>query len=237
MGGLIKSAGTLAGAGAAVLLAACQPALDPVMPAGSAGYEALAASAGPGAEEAAGPYQLGAGDTIAVRVYEEPELTVEEIALDNGGVVSLPLIGDVAAAGLTATQLARTIEDAYRANYLRDPRVSVIIREGRERTIAVEGEVEQPGVFPFVEGQTLLSALALARSPTETAKLDEVMVFRTIGANRQAARFDVQAIRGGRAPDLALQPGDLVVVGYSSLRGAYQDFVRAIPVLGIFRPY
>lgn len=232
--GAITPARVLSLAGLAVLTAACQPALDPVMPAGQAGYDVLTA---PAATEPAGPYSLGAGDTIAVRVYEEPELTVEEIALDHGGVVSLPLIGDVPAAGLTASELAQTIEAAYRADYLRDPRVSVIVKQGRQRTIAVEGEVEQPGVFPYVEGQTLLSALALARSPTETAKLDEVMVFRTTAQGRLAARFDVQAIRGGRAPDLALQSGDLVVVGYSSLRGAYQDVLRAVPVLGIFRPY
>ena len=219
---------------AAAMLAACQPALDPAMPAGEAGYAVLEE---PETPTETAPYTLGAGDVIAVRVYQEPELSVEETAVDNGGVVSLPLIGDVAAAGQTATQLSQRIEAAYRADYLRDPRVSVIVKRARERTIAVEGEVEQPGVFPFVEGQTLLSALALARSPTETAKLDQVMVFRGSGAQKLAARFDLQAIRGGRAPDVPLRSGDVVVVGYSSLRGAYQDAVRAIPVLGIFRPY
>lgn len=220
--------------GAALLGASCQAPLDPAMPAGDAGYAALAEAETP--VEAA-PYTLGSGDVIAVRVYQEPELTVEEIALDNGGIVSLPLIGDVKAAGLTATQLSQAIETAYGARYLRDPRVSVIIRQSRQRTIAVEGEVEQPGVFPYVEGQTLLSALALARSPTETAKLDQVIVFRDAGESRLAARFDVQAIRAGRAPDLTLQSGDLVVVGYSRLRGTFQDVVRTIPVFGIFRPY
>ena len=219
---------------AAAVLAGCQPALNPVMPAGEAGYAALAQ---PDRADTVRPYALGAGDIVAVRVYGEPELTVEEIALDNGGVVSLPLIGDVPAAGLTATELARAIERAYGARYLRDPRVSVIIKEGRQRSIAVEGEVEQPGVFDYVEGQTLLSALALARSPTETAKLDEVMVFRTAGEQKFAARFDVQAIRAGRSPDVPLRAGDTVVVGYSRLRGAFQDALRAVPVIGVFRPY
>lgn len=225
---------TIAGCIAGLLLAACQPALDPSMPAGEAGYAALI---GPAQATPAGPYTLGPGDLIAVRVYQEPELSVEEIALDEGGTISLPLIGDVGAGGRTATELARAIEVAYASNYLRDPRVSVIVRQARQRTIAVEGEVEQPGVFPYVEGQTLLSALALARSPTETAKLDQVMVFRTAGEEKLAARFDIQAIRGGRAPDVPLKSGDVVVVGYSSLRGTYQDVLRAVPVLGIFRPY
>jgi len=225
---------TIAGCIAAILLAACQPALDPAMPAGEAGYAALAE---PVRAEPAGPYTLGPGDLIAVRVYQEPELSVDEIALDEGGTISLPLVGDVGAGGRTATELARAIEAAYASNYLRDPRVSVIVKQARQRTIAVEGEVEQPGVFPYVEGQTLLSALALARSPTETAKLDQVMVFRTAGEEKLAARFDIQAIRGGRAPDVPLKSGDVVVVGYSSLRGTYQDVLRAVPVLGIFQPY
>lgn len=72
--GAITPARVLSLAGLAVLTAACQPALDPVMPAGQAGYDVLTA---PAATEPAGPYRLGAGDTIAVRVYEEPELTVE----------------------------------------------------------------------------------------------------------------------------------------------------------------
>ncbi len=223
-----------AASGAALLCISCQAPLDPAMPAGEAGYAVLAEAQTPAQST---PYTLASGDVIAVRVYQEPELSVEEIALDNGGIVSLPLIGDVAAAGLTATQLSQAIEGAYGARYLRDPRVSVIVKQGRQRTIAVEGEVEQPGVFPFAEGQTLLSALALARSPTDTAQLDQVVVFRDAGERRLAARFDVQAIRAGRAADVALQPGDLVVVGYSRLRGTFQDVVRAIPVFGIFRPY
>lgn len=216
------------------LLAACRQPLDPVVPAGQAGYDAVAVDPANVLPER---YALSPGDKIAVRVYEEPELAVEEIVLDNAGVVSLPLIGDVRAAGQTATELARSIEAAYAAEYLRDPRVSVLVLQGRVQTIAVEGEVEQPGVFPYVEGQTLLSALALARSPTDTAKLDEVMIFRSVGGQRTAGRFDVQHIRGGRMPDVALVPGDVVVVGYSSARGAYHDIIRAIPVFGVFRPY
>lgn len=217
----------------AALVAACQPPLDPVVPAGEAGYAAVAVPEGAGLPTR---YELGAGDVISVRVYEEEDLSLEEIAVDNAGVISLPLIGDVRAAGSTASELASAIEAAYASRYLRDPRVSVAIKQARVRTIAVEGEVEQPGVFPYSEGQTLLTALALARSPTETAELDEIMIFRTVGGERAAGRFDLQAIRGGRMPDVALLPGDVIVVGYSSLRGAYLDALRALPVLGIFRP-
>ena len=221
------AAGTLA-------LAACQKGIDPIVPAGDAGYAAIAVDQG---EQMPARYSLAPGDVISVRVFDEADLSVEEIALDNAGIVSLPLIGDVRAAGLTATELAHAIEAAYAADYLRDPRVSVLVKKAQTRTIAVEGEVELPGVYPYAEGQTLLTALALARSPTEKAKLDEIMIFRTVAGERMAGRFDAQAIRGGRMPDVALLPGDTVVVGFSSSRGAFLDAVRALPVIGIFRPW
>lgn len=215
------------------LLAACYKPINPVVPAGQAGYDAIAVD-----PDAAGPprYTLMPGDKVTVRVYGEDELSMNDVRIDNAGILSMPLIGDVRAQGRTASEFARAIEAAYGAEYLRDPQVSVAIIEARQRTIAVEGEVELPGVFPYSEGQTLLSALALARSPTEKAKLDEIIVFRTIDGVESAARFDLRDIRGGRAPNLQILPGDVVVVGYSSVRAAYLDAVRALPVVNLFRP-
>lgn len=219
---------------ALALLAACQPRLDSQLPTGEAGYSAIAVDP---AASTAQPYRLAAGDKIAVRVYDEPELSADQLVIDNAGAISLPLIGDVQAAGQSPSELARAIENAYGARYVRDPRVSIQILQGRLQTIAVEGEVKQPGVYPFEPGQTLLTAMALARSPTETAALDEVIVFRTINGERQAGRFDLNAIRAGRAPDLALVAGDTVVVGFNALRGGFLDVVRSLPAFGIFRPF
>lgn len=218
----------------ALLCAACQPQMHPVVPAGEAGYSAVAVDPATVAPQA---YRLTAGDKIAVRVYDEPELSSEQLVIDNAGAISLPLIGDVQAAGLSSAELARAVEAAYGARYVRDPRVSVQILQGRIQTIAVEGEVEQPGVYPFEPGQTLLTAMALARSPTETASLDEVIVFRTVNGERQAGRFDLLAIRAGRMPDVSLLAGDTIVVGYNSLRGGFLDVVRALPAIGVFRPW
>lgn len=219
----------------ACLLAAsaCQTPLDPVVPDGQAGYDAVVIDPQTALPER---YTLAPGDIVSISVFGESDLSVERIAVDNAGMLTLPLIGDVQAVGRSASELGAAIEAAYATNYLRDPRVSVAVLEARDRTIAVEGEVEQPGVFSYAEGQTLLSALALARSPTDTAKLDEIMIFRTVDGERTAGRFDLRAIRGGRMPDVALVPGDVVVVGYSSVRGAWQDVLRAVPVFGIFRP-
>ncbi len=227
----MRSIGLLA---ACLVMTACQRGNDSIIPEGDAGYAAIAID---DSDRLPSRYALSPGDVISVRVFDEADLSVEEIALDNAGVVSLPLIGDVHAAGLTATELAHAVEAAYAADYVRDPRVSVLVKKTQVRTIAVEGEVALPGVYPYAEGQTLLTALALARSPTEKARLDEILIFRTLDGERMAGRFDARAIRGGRMPDVPLLPGDTVVVGFSSSRGAFLDAIRAIPVIGIFRPW
>ena len=87
------------------------------------------------------------------------------------------------------------------------------------------------------EGFTLLTALALAGSPTETAKLDEVLVFRTMGDERLGGRFNLTDIRAGRSADPVILSGDTIVVGYSAVRGAYLDFLKAAPIVGAFARY
>jgi polysaccharide export outer membrane protein len=233
--GRMRRVGAVVALSASVLgLGACQPGTNSIVPAGDAGYAAIALPQGAEDNER---YPLQPGDVVSVQVYGEPDLSIADTALDNAGMLNMPLIGALKAGGMTAAELSRAVEAAYATNYVRDPRVTVLVKKVLPRTISVEGEVALPGVFPYAEGQTLLSALALAHSPTEKAKLDEVMIFRTVDGQRMAGRFDVRAIRGGRMPDVDLAPGDTVVVGFSGTRGAFLDAIRAIPVIGIFRPW
>jgi len=217
--------------GGAIGLAGCQPSLSPVVPAGDAGYQAIAVS-----PEDAVPatYPLQPGDKLAVNVFQEPDLTVEQAIVDQAGNLDLPLIGATHAAGLDPSGLARAIEAAYGARFLRHPQVSIAVLEAVPYTISVEGEVELPGVYPIQPGQTLLTAMALARSPTDTAALDEVLVFRMIDGRRAGARFDLTEIRSGSAADPVLYPGDVVVVGFNNLRGVYLDFLRSGPLFYVF---
>ena len=163
-------------------------------------------------------------------------MSLDEIAIDNAGNLALPLIGDVRAAGLTASDLSAALERAYGARYLRNPRAAVSLAKSRVMTVSVEGQVNQPGVYPWSEGDTLLTALAQARSPTDVARLDQVIVFRTVEGQRYGGRFDLQAIRGGRMPDLRLLPGDVVVVGHSAVRETYRDILQTAPLIGVLRP-
>lgn len=216
-----------------VALSACYARLDPAVPVGEAGYRSVEDAPRAGAAT----YALQAGDILSIRVFDEPDLSQDEVAVDNAGNLSLPLLGDVRAAGLSASQLSTSIERAYGDRFLRNPRVSVAIKKAPEQTVTVEGQVNLPGIYRFRMGDTLLTALAQARSPTDVARLDQVLVFRMVEGQRYGGQFDLQAIRAGRMPDLALAPGDVVVVGYSALRGAYKDVLQTAPLVAVLRPF
>lgn len=212
------------------LLAACQPQLHSDLPTGQAAYDVLANASA----DQNGAYLLHPGDVVSVNVFQEPDLSVEEVAIDGSGNLYLPLIGQIRADGLNQAELSGQIEQAYANGYLRNPRVAVLVKSALSSTVSVEGQVEQPGVYPIQPGATLLTSMALARSPTRTAKLDEVLVFRFVNGQRMGARFDLTDVRSGKAPDPQILPGDIVVVGYSSIRGAWRDILDAAPLFNVF---
>lgn len=229
---LPRRGATMTALAAALLLGGCQSGLSPVVPSGAEAYGVIAPEEPD--EAAATRYALRGGDVVSVAVFQEPELSRDRIALDAAGNLNLPLLGEIRARGFTTSELAREIERAYAMQYLRDPRVAVFLDESVKDQIAIEGQVELPGVYEYRTGLTLLSAMALARSPTRIAKLDEIVIFRTVGGERLGGVFDLEAIREGRMPDPALRPGDTIVVGYSSVQGAYRDIIQTAPLLGVF---
>jgi len=208
--------------------------LHPVVPSGQAAYDAVAVSE---QDTVSALNLLQARDQITVKVFGEDNLTTENAVIDQAGNVSLPLVGEVHAAGLSPEQLSKQIEGAYGKSYLRDPHVNVVLIKGAPRTLSVEGEVKQPGVFEVQDGYTLLSALALAGSPTETAKLNQVLIFRVKDGQRVGGVFDIVAIRSGSAPDPIVNPGDVIVIGFNRVRGAYLDFLKSAPIVGAFSRY
>lgn len=116
---------------------------------------------------------------------------------------------------------------------------SVTVDEGGRIALPLVGEVDAAGATAAGltnRIETLLTALAQAQSPTEVAAIDQVVVFRNRDGQRLGGMFDLRAIRAGRMPDLALLPGDVVVVGHSARRAALRGLFRATPILGAFGP-
>lgn len=217
------------------MLSACQSTLQSEgLPQGDAAY----AIAPPFNRSAPIPvYRIGPGDMISVQVFQEPELSNEKVQVDDMGRIQIPLTGDILAAGLTSPELSAVIAERLGRKFLREPRVVVAIVSTREQTVAIEGEVKMPGVYKIAPGDTLLFAIARAQSPTNVARLDEIIVFRMVNGQRMAARFDLGKIRAGRAPDPQVLAGDVVVVGYSALRGVYRDVLQAAPLLNVFTQF
>jgi polysaccharide export outer membrane protein len=217
---------------AALALAACQSTSPSSLPRGEAAYQILPPVPATTAAPVARP--LRAGDTIAIEVYREPDLSTNKAIVDDVGNVQLPLLGVVTAAGHTPAEFSDLLQSRLAARYLRNPRVTVALLESAARTLTVEGQVNNPGIFPVRQNETLLSALAQAKSPTSTARLNEVVVFRTVNGQRLGGVFNLDQIRTGRAPDPQIIDGDIVVVGFSQLKGAFRSFLATAPLLNLF---
>ena len=177
-------------------------------------------------------YRLGPLDTVSVNVFREPEVSVEAVQIDPAGNLDLPLVGPIRAEGLTPAQLSQTVAQALR-RYVREPQVSVALTQIGQ-TIAVEGLVANPGLYPIPGRLSLLEALALAGSPTEFADTDRIFVFREIDGQRAGARFDVRRIRAGLDPDPLILPGDRIAVGENTLERAWRTYLSA-PIFNVFR--
>ena len=181
-------------------------------------------------------YRIGPLDALDITVLQEPELSSKAILVDAFGNVNLPLIGDVKAAGKTAGELSREVAARFGEKYLQRPQVSVVVSKPVAQKVAIQGEVVQPGIYEIQGATTLLGALSLAKGEAPAAKLNEVVVFRTINGQRMGAVFDVRSIRSGQSEDPEIVSNDLVVVGFSAAKRTWRDIISSIPILNIFQP-
>ena len=182
-------------------------------------------------------YRIGVSDKLDVRVFQIEDLSFEELVVDTSGNISMPLIGAVRAAGRTAGEMSADIATRLAAQYLRDPQVTVTVKEAASQKITVDGAVAKPGVYVMRGSTSLLQAVAMAEGPSPTAALSKVAVFRTVDGQRSVAMFDLAAIRHGRATDPEVLGDDVIVVDTSRLNSAMREILVALPALAMFRPY
>ena len=160
-----------------------------------------------------GDYVIGADDVLAVNVWKEEEIS-REVPVRPDGKVSLPLIGDVQASGLTPQQLQQSIRSRL-ATYLVNPTVTVMVREARSHRFNVVGEVEHPGSYMLAQPLTVLDALAMAGGFRDFARTSNIYVLRLHSdGTHERLGFNYKQVISGRdlAQNIALQPGDTVVV-------------------------
>ena len=177
------------------------------------------------------PYYIGPFDKLTIDVFGIAELSNKEVQVDAGGRMSFPLIGSVEASGKTPSEIATVMEERLRGQYIRNPQVTVNLKETVSQVITIEGEVREPGLYPVVGRMTLLRAVATAKGTTEFTNLKDIVVFRTAGGQKYAALYNLSAIRNGVYPDPEVYANDVVMVGESRGRRLFRDLLSAAPLL------
>jgi len=183
------------------------------------------------------PYLIGPEDKISIRVFQEPDLTFDEIQVDSGGNINFPLIGEVPASGKTPNELGAVISSRLAQSFIRTPQVVVGVVQSVAQRVTVSGNVIKPGVYEIAGTSSLLDAISRAEGLTRVAVKDQIVVFRIVEGQRTGAVFNLAQIEQGKAPDPQILGGDKIVVGFSAIKGTYRDILSAAPLFNIFRRY
>lgn len=181
-------------------------------------------------------YKIAPLDKLTIKVFKSDELS-GDYDVDLAGHISLPLVGEVKAVNLTTAQLDQELTQKLGQKYFENPDVSVAIKESTAHVVTVDGAVKESGQFPVAGPVTLIQAVAMAKGTSEDANARRVAVFRMIDGQRQAAAFDLTAIRRGNARDPQIYPGDIIVVDGSKAKAFEKQLFQSWPLLSIFRPF
>jgi polysaccharide export outer membrane protein len=157
-------------------------------------------------------YKIGPQDLLRIDVWKEDQLT-RIVPVRPDGKVTLPLLNDVQAAGLTPMQLAGFIGEGLK-KYINGPQVTVTVTEINSRRIYVTGEVARAGAFPLLPNMTVLQALSSSGGFTQFARIKKIYVLRAEDGKQVKLPFSYKEVVDGKKPEqnVLLQPGDVIVV-------------------------
>ena len=181
-------------------------------------------------------YAIQPGDVLTIRFYYHPNHNQSAVLVRNDGRITLPLVGDVDAAGLTPSELSRQLETKYSSN-LREPAIAVSIKEVYQNLVWVGGEVKKPGFVEYRPGLTAVEALVAAGGPKDSAAINECLWLQKVARQEyRSSRLDltkpVQA--GDGSTDLVLGPMDVLFVPKTTIAKVNvwvdQHIVKMIPI-------
>lgn len=173
---------------------------------------------------------------LRIDVFGVPEMQ-RDIMTDGEGGFSFPLVGGVKAGGLTTDAVAEEIRSKLAGRYIRDPQVTVNFKvpsssfSTQSMSVTIDGQVNKAGVYPVAGRGTLMRAVALAGGTTEYAKLEDVVIFRTVEGREYVGLYNLEAIRRGNYADPEIFPNDIVIVGDSPQRRRFKDILQSVPAL------
>ena len=153
-------------------------------------------------------YVIGTEDVLAINVWKEPELS-RTVPVRPDGKITLPLVGEIQASGLTPHKLQDNLADGFKA-YVSNPEVTVIVQEVKSLKFNIVGEISRPGSYTLTQPMTVLDAIAVGGGLRDFAKASRIYVLRD---NARLPFNYKQVIRGKRLSDnVELKPGDTIVV-------------------------
>lgn len=157
-------------------------------------------------------YVIGPQDVLDISVWKESELT-RTVPVRPDGKISMPLLNDVRAAGLTPNQLAAQITTSLK-KFVTDPQVTVIVTQINSQRVYILGEVLRTGAYPLLPGMTILQALSSAGGFTQFANRKKIYMFRVENGKQVKYPFDYKAVIDGKRTDedVVLKAGDTIVV-------------------------
>jgi polysaccharide export outer membrane protein len=201
-----------------LLLALAIGVVAPTVPAVFAGQSATTRGNGAptGAPSAAVPappdYVIGPDDVLSVVFWRERDLS-GDVVVRPDGKISLPLLNDVQAAGLTPEQLRQRVTEQA-GTFVKEPQATVVVKAINSRKVYITGQVEKPGSYALTTRMSVMQLIAMAGGLKDYAKRDRIVVMRLEGGREVRHRFDYEKVLEGKdgAENLDMRPGDTVVV-------------------------
>jgi protein involved in polysaccharide export with SLBB domain len=154
---------------------------------------------------------LGPGDVFEVRVFQQEKMS-QVYSASSEGTISFPLIGEVEVTGKSPAQVETEIRDRLADGYLKDPQVSVLVKEYKSKKISVFGQVRKPGTLGFTDGMTVVEAVSQAGGFTPMARENAVTITRGEGDDKKTYTVPVESIGKGTAKQFYIRPGDVIFV-------------------------
>jgi polysaccharide biosynthesis/export protein len=174
-------------------------------------------------------YRIGALDVLDISVFKAPDLT-KSVQVADAGTVNLPLVGEVMVVGKTPQEVEHDLSRQLGSKYLKNPQVTVYVKEYNSQRVTIEGAIKKPGIYPIKGKTTLLQLIATAESLDRETASSDVAVFRMINGKRCAAKYDIDNIRKGTTEDPVMQNGDVIIVDTSTTKQVISGFFRFLPL-------
>ncbi len=208
---IVATLGTVAAAQSNTASKSAAPSKATTKPAATAPVASGPALGAPGVNVPA-EYAIGADDVLSIVFWRDKDLT-SDVTVRPDGNISIPLINDVHAAGMTPAQLKDKIVDEAK-KYIEDPSVTVVVKTINSRRVFITGEVKKPGPYPLTTSTSVLQLISMAGGLDDYAKGDKITIVRSENGKQTSYRFNYKEVLEQKklSQNIELKPGDTVIV-------------------------